>query len=154
MNNVITPKDQLIMDWQQAKASADNAIALERRLRTQVVDTVFPKETRRVGTNNHDLGRGFTLRAVCSLSYKLDSSNDSAATTAVADEIEELGNEGAFLVDRLIKWKPELSVSEYKKLQERAATEDQFAKKVLALLEPVLTITDASPQVEVVVPKN
>lgn len=152
--STISPRDQMIMQWQQAKAAADSAIALERDLRATIVANAWPVGKRKVGTNNLDLGNGVTLKGVLALTYKLDSADDSARTYAAEEAIEALGNEGAFIASRLIKWKPELSVSEYKALE----TEGQYANathvKIKAIIDEVLTISDASPQVSVVYPKG
>lgn len=147
----ISEKDQLLMNWQNAKASADAAIALERDLRAKVVDTFFPDTAKRnVGVNNFDLGRGYQLKATLGLTYKLATADDAKATGDAVDAIEALGNEGSFIAERMVKWKPELSVKEYKALDLTNPTH----KKIKELIDGVLTITPASPQVEVVVPKS
>lgn len=144
----ITARDQLVMQWEQAKKASDNAIALERTLRTQVVDLCFPADTRKVGTNNLDLGRGVKLKAVTGLRYTLDKADDAARTNAAVDAIEQTGNEGEFIAERLVKWKPELSVSEYKKLDMTNPTH----KRIKDIIDGVLTITPESAQVEIIYP--
>jgi plasmid stabilization system protein ParE len=135
---------ELIMQWEQAKKASANAVELERNLRAQVVAAVAAEG--KIGTNNYDLGRGYTLKIVKKLSYKID---DSRVDDALAN-IEKLGNEGAFVGDRLVKFKPELSISEYNKLDATNPTH----VRIKSLIDDVLTISDASPTVEIVEPKS
>lgn len=152
MQNNISPRDQKIMNWQRAKANLDSAKELEMQLRKEVVNENFPNAT--VGVNNLDITGGYKLKGTVKQNYSLDKSDDSVRTEAVCDAIHDLGNEGPFLIERLVKWKPEISVGEYKKVQERAKAGDQFAAKVLDKINTVLTITDGSPELEVVPPKG
>lgn len=141
----ITPEvAALITSWENAKAASANAVELERNLRSQVMAICFPNA--KVGTNNLELGRGYTLKAVKKLNYKLDNDTVDAAI----EKVEALGNEGAFLAERLVKFKPELSVSEYNKLDAANPTH----VKIKALIDDVLTISDGSPTMEVVKPKS
>lgn len=136
-----------IVAWQEAAALAARAKARELELRNAVFGQAFPNAI--VGTNNFDLGRGYVLKGVRKLNYTLSSANDSAATQEALDAIEKLGNEGSFLVDRLVKWKPELSVSEYKKLDPE---HNSTHRKIKELIDNALTITDATPTLEVANP--
>lgn len=134
----------LVTQWENAKAASSNAVELERNLRAQVMAAVFPNA--KVGTNNFDLGRGYTLKAVKKLNYKIDDSRIDDAVEA----IEALGNEGAFLGGRLVRFKPELATGEYNKLDATNPTH----VKIKALIDGVLTITDGSPTLEITKPKT
>lgn len=147
----ISPRDELIMQWEQAQKAAAAAKDLEMKLRKQVVEVCFPDAP--VGTSNLELTRGYKLKAVKKLNYSLDKTDDSARTDAALDAIAKIGNEGTFIAERLVKWKPELSITEYKAIQTRAAGGDENAKKMLEHINAVLTITDASPELEMVFPK-
>jgi hypothetical protein len=150
--NNVSPRDQKIMNWQRAKASLDGAKELEMQLRKEVVAENFPDA--KVGVNNLDITGGWKLKGTVKQNYSLDKSDDCARTDAVCEAIADIGNEGPFIIERLVKWKPEISVGEYKKLQERAKGGDQFAVNVLEKINTVLTITDGSPELEVIPPKG
>jgi hypothetical protein len=135
-----------IAKWRDAKIAATKAVADEKALRAAMVALCFPDP--KIGTNNLDIGRGYTLKFVRSLNYKLDT-KDVDATTGLSntdralDIIRSTGNDGPFIADRLVKWKPELSVTEYKALSDTH-------KKII---DKVVTTSDASPEVEMVPPK-
>jgi hypothetical protein len=63
----------------------------------------------------------------------------------------KLGERAAVIADRLIKWAPEMSVKEYRVLK---ASTDPIDKALYALLEPILTVTPGSPQIEFEAPKG
>lgn len=86
-----------------------------------------------------DLGNGYKLKGKRPISYKLD-----AAVRDALDEIAKIGNEGPFTAERLVKWKPELSVSEYNKLSE--------AYK--AIIDKALTTTPGLPVIELCKPEG
>ncbi len=69
----------------------------------------------------------------------------------VIDAIEalEIGG-GSLLANRLIKWKPELVASEYEKLN----PEFELDIKAKALIDSILTIKPASPQLTLEEPKG
>jgi hypothetical protein len=135
-----------IKAWRDAKAAAASAVIAERNLRAEMVALCFPEA--KIGTNNLDIGQGYKLKYVKSLNYKLDTGDVDAVTglsntDRALDTIRSTGNEGAFIADRLVKWKPELSLTEYKALS------DTFKK----IINTVVTTSDASPEVEMVPPK-
>lgn len=149
----ITPSlQQLILNWENAKKTLESVKLTEMDLRKQVVAAMFPDP--RVGVNNVDLGRGYTLKYTRSLEYGLDKSDDATHTEEAADLIEALGNEGKFLADRLIKWEPKLSVSEYKALVTTGPNPNPTHVKIKDIIDKVLTIKDGSPKLEVAVPKS
>lgn len=152
MLNSLTPAAaQLIREWQQRKADADAAkmaIAAERVARDAVVAHIFKDDP--VGTANFPLTDGWLLKYCRTLDYKFDTTPvddaDPTGTTkldAALDAIEAASNEGKFLVERLVKWTPELRVSEYNKLP-------PYAK---AIIDGVLTTKDKAPELSLVPPK-
>lgn len=142
----------LIVEWQAKKAAAveaAKAIAEERSARDAVVAHIFEGDI--PGTHNYELTDGFKIKATLSLDYKLDVSladpedpSKGTKTEAMLDRLEKLGNDGAFIAERVVKFKPELVISEYKKLT--AAQKE--------IVDSVLTIKDAAPSLEMVAPKN
>lgn len=139
--NAQTPKpfeamtrDEKIMAWNEAKKTLDAAKAAEMEMRKAIVATEF--DVSHVGTQNVELGNGWKLKAVVKESYKLDKDADK-----VEDMLDKLEN---WQADRLVKWTPTLSVSEYKKLD----AEDK------AKVDAVLTVSPSSPTLELVAPKG
>lgn len=139
--NAQTPKpfdamtrDEKIMAWNEAKKTLDVAKAAEMEMRKAIVGAEF--DVSRIGTQNVELGNGWKLKAVVKESYKLDSDADK-----VEDMLDKLED---WQADRLVKWTPTLSVSEYKKLD----AEDK------AKVDAVLTVSPSSPTLELVAPKG
>lgn len=146
MARQLTQLDHDIVAWQQADQELKALKAREMDLRKKVMASAFPQAT--VGTNTFDLGQGYELKGVRKLNYSL--TNGDNQTADALDAIEKLGNEGAFIADRLVKWKPELSITEYKALDAANPTH----VKIKGLIDAVLTITDGSPELNVKEPKN
>lgn len=148
MTRQITQLDQDIMAWQQANETLTAAKNKELELRNRVFAEAFPNAV--VGTNTFDLGAKYELKGVRKLNYNLANGNDETANAL--DEIEKLGNEGPFIAERLVTWKPSLSVSEYKALQVDGPNPNPLHVKIKEIIDAVLTITDGTPTLEVKVP--
>jgi hypothetical protein len=131
-----TNTDTLVAEWDAADKALAAAKAREKELREQVIEALFKDAP--VGTNNHELPTGETLSCVKKLNYKLETDATMLAQGALAGMI------GEFLTQRLVKWKPELSVSEYKKL-------DDISR---ATIDKALTITPATPSLEMKAKKS
>lgn len=137
----------LIKDWESAKANAAAAVIAERAARAAVVDHVFGEDAV-YGTNNFELGNGYKLKYVRSLNYTLDKGDldpntGENNTDRALSAMRSTGNDGAFIADRLVKWTPELSISEYKTLSDTH-------KKII---NTVITTKDASPELKIEGPK-
>lgn len=137
-------RDAILTEWKTWKANLDVAKAREAELRAQVIEA-FSLETDELksGIENVDIGFGYKLKIDHKVSYSLDNANDYELTDKALDEIEAKVEHGELLVDRLVKRKLELSVSEYKKLP-------GDAKKII---DRVLTVKPASKSVELIAPK-
>lgn len=127
-------RDEQLLAWRDAKKTLDAAKDAEMQMRKHIVDTHF--DTSHVGTQNIELGEGWKVKAVVKENYVLDGDNDKV--DAALDRLED------WQAERLVKWSPRLSVSEYKKLD----AEDK------AVIDGVLTIKPASPTLELVPPKG
>lgn len=138
-------KDKLLTDWKEAKALLDKIKVTESELRKQVVEA-FSNDAKpgHSGTENVSLGWGYSLKIVHKLNYKLDNANDCEKLDKVLDQIEKSMEGGSIIAERIVKWKPELSLTEYKLLN--------AANK--ALIDSVLTVTDGTPDVSLVAPKG
>ncbi len=141
--NETANRDAKILAWEAAVKALAAAKDAEAALRKEVLAEAFAfdPEALREGTENFELGNGYKLKAVFKISRNLNNENE--AVDKVLSKIEKTGPEGAFIAERLVKWKPELSISEYKKLPEK------FKK----LFDEVVTSKEAMPSLEVVAPK-
>jgi len=142
--NETANRDAKILAWEQAVKALDAAKDAEAALRKEILKTAFAfdPEALREGTENFELGNGYKLKAVFKISRNLNNENE--AVDKVLSKIEKTGPEGAFIAERLVKWKPELSLTEYKKLPEK------FKK----LFDEVVTSKEAMPSLELVAPKS
>jgi hypothetical protein len=145
----VEERDALLNKWLAAQQALVKAKDEEAKLRAQVVSDIIQAKPGEKGTRNYELNAGYKLKAVLKLNYKLN--NDEVDNTL--DRIERIGEEGKFIAERLVKFKPELSVTEYNTISERAANGDSTAKKIIAELNKILTISDATPSLELVEPK-
>lgn len=142
MYNQIANRDSKIMLWQEAVKRLAFAKEAEAILRKEVLKEAFSFDSDdREGTENVELGNGYKLKAVFKLNRRLNNKDD--AVDKVLSKIEKTGAEGQFIADRLVKWKPELSLTEYKNCP------DKFKK----LIDEVLTASPATPSLELVEPK-
>ena len=145
--------DGILMLWQRTQDILRKAKEDEMDIRKTAVKVYVPKPVE--GTNTVELGEGFKLKAVVKYNYNLDP--DNAKVEAALDEIAALGNEGPFIAERLIKWSPAFLLTEYRLLQDDVENKDnarhEFAKKVLKILEKILTLTDAAPTLTISEPK-
>lgn len=142
--NETANRDAKIIAWEAAVKALAAAKDAEAALRKEVLAEAFAfdPEALREGTENFELGNGYKLKAVFKISRNLNNENE--AVDKVLSKIEKTGPEGAFIAERLVKWKPELSVSEYKKLPE----------KLKKLFDEVVTSKEAMPSLELVAPKS
>ena len=142
--NQTANRDAKILAWEESVKALAAAKEAEAALRREALAETFQfdPEALREGTENFELGNGYKLKAVFKISRNLNNEND--AVDKVLSKIEKAGAEGQFIAERLVKWKPELSVSEYKKLPEK------FKK----LFDEVVTSKEAMPSLELVAPKS
>lgn len=142
--NETANRDAKILAWEAAVKLLAAAKDAEAALRKEVLAEAFAfdPEALREGSENFELGNGYKLKAVFKISRNLNNENE--AVDKVLAKIEKTGPEGVFIAERLVKWKPELSVTEYKKLPEK------FKK----LFDEVVTSKEAMPALELVAPKS
>lgn len=138
--------DDLIAQWHKTQGLAQTWKLKEAALREECVRRIFSSSVA-AGTYNHELGKGYKLKCVRKDTYtpvmKKTNPDDLTITEALV-KIRELGNEGTFIADRIIKWKPDLSLTEFKQAPENI-------KKII--LDAVI-VKPAMPTLEVVEPKK
>lgn len=145
----VLSEDQLLLLWQDMKKAIETAKEAEMELRKYIVKREFPKADE--GTNTKELGdKGYKLKAVVKYNYNLA---DNDTVEKCLDHISALGNEGAFIADRLVSWKPNFLKTEYNDLLERKSKGDERAAKILDIVNDMLTITEGAPTLDIVEPK-
>ena len=150
-------RDNLLMDWRKSKDVLDKAKAQEADLRGKVV-ACYSDPDKETGTENVPIGNQWFVKVEKKLNFTLKSFNEGvskqqavgAALTAMAQATKDSqGNElnpqlGAVVAARLVKWEPELSVSEYK----------QLLPGHREIIDSVLEVKPGSPTVTLVPPKE
>lgn len=141
-------EDALLMLWADKKKAIQEATADEMELRKYIVGRAFP--AKREGTNTKELGQGYALKAVVKYNYNLA---DNDTVEGCLNDIAKLGNNGAFIADRLVKWSASFLLTEYRQLQEDKDSGSKFAEEALTIINKMLTITEAAPTLEIKEPK-
>lgn len=141
-------QDDLLMLWDRKKKAIEIAKEEEMDLRKYIVSRAFPKKEE--GINNLDLGNGYVLKAGIKYNYNLA---DNDAVDAGLNKIASIGNNGPFIADRLVSWKPNFLKTEYNQLLEEKSKGDKSAIEILNIVNSFLTITEAAPSLEIREPK-
>lgn len=137
-------KAEKLQKWLDAQKALAEAKDEEMKARKDVIgDYVDPTtgllEGKKEGTVNIQLANDWKLKVVLKQNYNLDQ----ATIDAALDKLEVAGENGKFIAERLVSWKADLSIKEYRLLLP--------AHK--AIIDSVLTITDGSPSLQLVDPK-
>jgi len=69
------------------------------------------------------------------------------------DAISKIGNDGKFIADRLVSWKPSFLKTEYTQLLDDKSKGSKIASDILDVVTTFLTIKDAAPTLDIVEPK-
>ncbi len=144
--SAIAERDRLLAEWETAKGVLERAKASEMEARKAAAAFLFP--TPKEGTQRIPLNNGFNVKMVHKVNTKISASNDDV--DAAEEEAAKIGNEGQFLFERIITWKPEFSKSEFKKLDDGL----EVHKKVKALVEKLIVETPGAPTLEIEEPKK
>jgi hypothetical protein len=142
-------KDRLLLLWEQRKRAIEVAKELEMEVRKYIVKREFPEANE--GMNTKELGNGYQLKAGIKYNYNL-ADNDTVQDCL--QRISRLGNDGSFIADRLVSWKPNFLLTEYRQLCEDKDKGNQTAIAVLDIVNEMLTITDGAPTLEIKEPKK
>ncbi len=138
---------RLIEQHDTAKDVLARAKNSEMEARLMVANYAFPTGDRKEGVNNLELSDGRVAKLGHKVNYKLVGDNE--AIEKAEDACEEIGNEGSFLVERIITWEAKFSKSEYNKLD----TSNPTHAKVKQEIDKVLEVTAGTPSLEIKEPK-
>lgn len=142
----IAKRNELLMKWQDAKEALDVAKEQEMAFRKICVDFAFDQD-KQSGTENIDLGAGYKAKAVKKVNYGFVKTEEGkvnkVAIEKALQKIEKDGAAGLLIAERLVKWTPDLSLTEYKLLSE----------KHQKIIDEVIVTTDGSPTLEIIAPK-
>mgnify|MGYP001561094370 CR=1 FL=1 len=142
----VSERDRLLLAWEESKTALEVAKEKEMQLRKKVVDFAFD-QNKQSGTERIELGNGWQAKAVKKVNYgwiKSGDKVDKAAIDKALAKIEKLGGAvGELIAERLVKWTPDLSLTEYKQLDE----------KYKKIIDEVIVTSDGAPTLEVIAPK-
>lgn len=146
-------RDAALVEWQKRKETLEAAKSEEMEMRKYVVLRAFPEPQE--GTNRLALGNGYDLKGVIKYGYGFGEATN-AEIEAVLDAIAKVGNIGPMLADRLVSWTPNFLLTEYRMLEENAASNapEKDLLTIKALIDKVLVKKDAAPSLEIVEPKS
>ncbi len=130
--NEVSQKD--LEEWYKVQEELSALKSREILLRNKIFKGLFtdPKE----GTNTHTLSDGYAIKG----QHVINRSVDVASLTNMREELDK----AKVPVESLIKYKPELAVAEYRKLNDEQR----------AMFDAVLIIKPGTPQLEIVKPKR
>lgn len=137
----VTPED--LATWFKKKAQLAKLKGEEAMLRSRIFKHYFPTPTEGSKDNKVPLNDG--TGAILQADYVINRTVDEQQLEALREAMFAEGSNLPQLdLAKLIKWKPELSITEYRKLSE---TERHT-------LDQALVIKPGSPQMEIKIPKT
>lgn len=134
-SEVVVDSD-LIDTWDLRKKEAAAATAEEREFRRSITDSLFSGADE--GSHNLDMSDGRVLNMIQGVERKVDIATLDSIRAAM---IEKFGIDP----DTLIRWKPDIKITEYKAL--RKANPD-----AATFFEQCLVISDSMPSLKIVEP--
>jgi hypothetical protein len=128
----VTAED--LTKWYELTKQLEAVKDLELTMRKRIFAGLFKDPVE--GVNKVNLTAGWILKA----DHKINRRVDEALLVTMSPQFREAG----INPDVLVRWKPDLAVTEYRKLTELE----------MKLFDQVLTITPGTPQMEIVLPKR
>lgn len=143
----VTPQE--LSKWYLLKKQLGEVKSAEAMMRTRIAKFFFP--TPDEGTNTHPLkdGTGANLKMVHSIDRKVDEGELAALDEALAiAQNDPTNNLHTFSKEidltKLIVWKPELKIAEYRKLTEAQRQ----------VFDRILVVKPGMPQLDITIPKR
>lgn len=135
-NKLHNDRTRLFDAWQEKKKAFELAQAEEREARAAMMEAWSDRMNDPMADGAESIDTGFgTLTITHKIDYKVTGAEDAVETAL--DKIEASQEGGNVIAERLVKFKPELSVREYKLLTEAQRK----------IVDAVLTIKPASKSV-------
>jgi hypothetical protein len=139
-------RDRLLVDWQAKKAALE--VAKEAEMAARKLAVMFMHDPSKSGTTeNVELGGGYKATMKVPVRYgfiqNAEGRTDKAKIEKALAKIEKDGEAGELIAERLIKWTPELSLTEYKQLP------DKYRK----IIDDVIITSEGTPTLEIKEPK-
>jgi len=142
----IAERDRLLLSWEESKRALEVAKEKEMEQRKAVVAFAFDPN-KESGTERIELGNGYQAKAVKKINYGFVKTEDGKLNKAAIDKalakIEKDGAMGELIAERLVKWTPDLSLTEYKQLPE----------KYKKIIDEVIVTSEGAPTLEIIAPK-
>ena len=143
----IAERDRLLLSWEESKKVLEVAKEKEMEQRKAVVAFAFDPN-KESGTERIEIGNGYQAKAVKKINYGFVKTEDGKLNKAAIDKalakIEKDGAMGELIAERLVKWTPDLSLTEYKQLDEK------FKK----IIDEVIVTSEGAPTLEIIAPKT
>lgn len=141
----VTPEE--LSKWYLLKKQLGEVKSAEAMMRSRIAKFFFP--TPDEGTNTHPLkdGTGANLKMVHTIDRKVDEGELEALREAMAKaEDDPKDNLHGLELDftKLVVWKPELKLSEYRKLTEAQRQ----------VFDRILVVKPGMPQLDITIPKR
>lgn len=139
-------RDYLLEQWEEAKAALERAKAYEMDTRKAIVAIAFDPN-KQAGTERVALHNGYSLKTVKKLNYGFVKTSDGKLDKNAVDNALraiEVKPNGELIAERLVKWDPSLSLTEYKLLP----------ADMKAIIDTVIVTTDGAPTLEIEAPKG
>lgn len=140
LSQVTMTDDEVTQAWIEAQTALAKAKETEGALRIEVIRRRFQDQS--VGTKNIELGNGYKLKSVFKLNTRLKTEDE--CVEKMLTKLENSGPEGAFIAQRLIKWKPDLVKAEY----------DALPAKFRKMVDEIVITSPATPSLEFIEPKS
>lgn len=142
MEQLTAAQSRLLGQWDDckkqltaAKIELDRLKDVELDLRIQVAHSGIT--TQAEGVNKAAIGGGYVLSNTIKYTYKINNENKRELDKALSRLPDDVS-------DRLVTWKPTLSLTEYRRLNDRHK----------AIADSFITTTEAAPAVEIKEPKG
>lgn len=143
----LAERDRRLAAWEAAKTTLEAAKESEMQLRRAAQSFAFGPAAK-PGMNNQPLNGGYVLKFGKKVNTNIVASND--LIDAAEDKAAKIGNgRGQFLFERIIVWKPDFSLSEYKKLDASDPTE----REVKNLIDELIETKEGAGSLEIKAPK-
>lgn len=148
--------DALLLVWENAKKAVEAAKLAEIEARNAFIKRCTDP-TKREGTERVELGNGYYAAVGKKLNYKLrneEGQAERAEEQMIALAKKKGFEQAGFIAERLFKWDVELSITEYRLVQDGIAKRDPMYVKIGEILGTTLEVKDAQASLEIRAPKK